>query len=233
MYFDIFEHTSPSYTQLYHNKREKSTQRHGLVLIINTHLKNLGNSAKLGSELTTILSQFNKDAESDYIQEKAKDSITLALKGYSNEIIEGAVATAKLSEAGADAVYSIAGFGEEAKATALRMTVLTNSEGEAIEKTSDLVTAFAGLKAMIAPLIKPLGYVAGALAIIAIIDALNVTANEQIEKNRELADSYNESLSKIRETESELSQVKSRMSELQNMGRQTLQRAKTDRETGC
>ena len=120
MYFDIFRTYFPSYTQLYHNKREKSTQRHGLVLIINTHLKNLGNSAKLGSELTTILSQFDKNAKSDYIQKKAKDSIEDALKGYSDEVIEGAVATAKLSKAGADAVYSIAGFGEEAKATALK-----------------------------------------------------------------------------------------------------------------
>lgn len=109
--------------------------------------------------MTTILSQFDKNAKSDYIQGTAKDSIALALRGYTNEAIEGAVATAKLTEAGADAIYSIAGFSKEAKETALRMTVLTNSEGEAIEKTSDLSKAFSGLGMVLESYLKPMLYI--------------------------------------------------------------------------
>lgn len=168
--------------------------------------------------MTTILSQFDKNAKSDYIQKKAKDSIEDALKGYSDEVIEGAVATAKLSKAGADAVYSIAGFGEEAKATALRMTVLTDSEGKVIENTSGLATAFAGLKTIVSSFAVPLAVIGAIAGISALIDYTDATVDERIEKNKELAESYNESLSRINETESELSQVKSRMSELQNMG---------------
>ena len=88
------------------------------------HLTNLGNSVKLSTDLVDIFSQFDSKSTKKEILATARDSLKNTLKGYSDEVIESAVATAKLTEAGANAVYSMAGFTKEAQKTAVRMTTL-------------------------------------------------------------------------------------------------------------
>lgn len=63
------------------------------------HLTNLGNSVKLSKDLVDIFSQFDSKATKKEILATARDSLKNTLKGYSDEVIESAVATAKLTEA--------------------------------------------------------------------------------------------------------------------------------------
>ena len=182
------------------------------------HLTNLGNSVKLSKDLVDIFSQFDSKSTKKEILATARDSLKNTLKGYSDEVIESAVATAKLTEAGANAVYSMAGFTKEAQKTAVRMTTLSTVEGIVATATSRLATAFAGLKAMISPFIVPLAITGTVVAALKVFDSVNVTIEEQIEKNKELADSYAETESNIASIESELDRVQTRMKELESAG---------------